>query len=104
MSVKTIPFTKLLQKTADVFELIVAMAKRARQVNQLRVAKYPLPTYTDGEDESFNETPDEEEMLDWDKIEKPTTIALDEMLKTDVEYRYASPEEEQSEQDETTEE
>lgn len=86
---ETLDFSKLTQKTNDLFELIVATAKRARQVNALRIAKYPLPTLTEDQEETFEETPDEEEIQNWDRVEKPATLALDEMLEGKLNYKYA---------------
>lgn len=86
---ETLDFSKLTQKTNDLFELVVATAKRARQVNALRIAKYPLPTLTEDQEETFEETPDEEEIQNWDKVDKPATLALNEMLEGKLDYRYA---------------
>jgi len=87
---RTLDFSKLTEKTDDLYELIVAASKRARQIAALRIARDPLPTLGEGDEETFDETPDEEEMRDWDRVEKPVTSALDEMLDDKLEYRYTS--------------
>lgn len=87
---RTLDFSKLTEKTDDLYELIVAASKRARQIAALRIARDPLPTLGEGDEETFDETPDEEEMRDWDRVEKPVTSALDEMLEDKLEYRYTS--------------
>jgi len=87
---RTLDFSKLTEKTDDLYELIVAASKRARQIAALRIARDPLPTLGEGDEETFDETPDEEEMRDWDRVEKPVTSALDEMLDDHLEYRYTS--------------
>ena len=87
---RTLEFSKLTEKTDDLYELIVAASKRARQIAALRIARDPLPTLGEGDEETFDETPDEEEMRDWDRVEKPVTSALDEMLDDKLEYRYTS--------------
>jgi DNA-directed RNA polymerase omega subunit len=91
----TLDFSKLTKKSDDLYELIVAASKRARQIAALRIARDPLPTLGEGEEETFDETPDEEEMKDWDKVEKPVTAALNEMLEGKLEYRYTSVVEEE---------
>jgi DNA-directed RNA polymerase subunit K/omega len=87
---ETLDFSRLTKKSEDLFELVVATAKRARQVAALRIARDPLPTLGEGEEETFEETPDEEELRDWDRVEKPATTALNEMLAQNLEYRHTS--------------
>jgi len=92
---ETIPFSKLDEMSGDLFELVVAAAKRTRQINALRIAKNPLPSINEKEEETFEETPEEEEIVDWDKVEKPTTQALKEMLSGKLNYRYAGEDQEE---------
>ena len=87
---RTLDFSQLTKKSDDLYELIVAASKRARQIAALRIARDPLPTLGEGEEETFDETPDEEEIKDWDRVDKPVTSALDEMLEDNLEYRYTS--------------
>ncbi len=90
---KTLPFSKLSSKDNDLFELVVVTARRARQINALRMAKYPLPTIGEDQEETFEETPPE--IIDepnWDEFEKPTTVAINEMLEGKISYRYAQKE------------
>jgi len=86
----TLDISKLTNQTEDLFELVVAASKRSRQVNALRIARDPLPSLSEDQEETFDETPDEEELKDWDKIEKPTTVALNEMLNSNLDYRHTS--------------
>jgi DNA-directed RNA polymerase omega subunit len=87
----TLPFSKLTKNSDDIFELVVAAAKRARQINALRMAQFPLPTLNEEEEETFDETPQEEDSTDWDGMEKPTTMALNELLDTKINYEYVEP-------------
>jgi DNA-directed RNA polymerase omega subunit len=90
----TLDFAKLTKKSGDLFELVVAASKRARQINDLRNAQNPLPVLGEDQEESFEETPDEEELEDWDEMEKPVTLAVDEVMEGAIDYRYTSPIEE----------
>jgi len=45
---RTLDFSKLTEKTDDLYELIVAASKRARQIAALRIARDPLPTLGEG--------------------------------------------------------
>jgi|UPI0003A376A9 DNA-directed RNA polymerase omega subunit len=95
---KTIPFDKLKDKGNDLFELVIVTARRARQINALRLAKYPMPSVNDYQEETFEETPPEEiDEPDWDNVERPTTQAIQEMLAGKINYRYARKEEEKPE-------
>jgi DNA-directed RNA polymerase subunit K/omega len=84
----TIDILKLTKQNEDLFELVVAASRRSRQINALRIARDPLPSLSEDQEETFEETPDEEELKDWDKIEKPHTVALNEMLNGDLDYRH----------------
>ena len=95
---KTLHFSELKEQSEDIFELIVATAKRARQINALRIAQNPLPTLTEDQEETFEVTPDEEDEQDWDAIEKPVTEALEQMLDGKLEYRHEGEESEEAEE------
>jgi len=101
---KTLDFAKLTKKSGDLFELVVAATKRARQINDLRNAQNPLPVLGEDQEENFEETPEEEEDLeDWDKMEKPVTLALNEVVEGEIDYRYTSPIEETEEEEDLSE-
>lgn len=84
----TLDLSKLTEQNEDLFELVVAASRRSRQINALRIARDPLPSLSEDQEETFDETPDEEELKDWDKIEKPNTVALNEMMNGDLDYRH----------------
>lgn len=95
---KTIPFDKLKDKGNDLFELVIVTARRARQINALRLTKYPMPSVIEGQEETFEETPpDTLDEPDWDNIDKPTTLAVKELLDGKINYRYAQKEDENPE-------
>ncbi len=89
---KTLHFNKLTQQSEDLFKLVVIGAKRAKQINALRTAKYPLPT-AGKEEETFEETPPEE-YVDWDGMKKPVSMALDELMEGDINFRDTSTDDE----------
>ncbi|HPC35584.1 MAG TPA: DNA-directed RNA polymerase subunit omega [Candidatus Marinimicrobia bacterium] len=92
---ETLPFDKLTRKSDDIFELVIVAARRARQINSLRMAQYPLPTMIEEQEETFEETPPEiTDDQNWDELEKPTTLAINEILEDQINYRYMTPEEE----------
>jgi len=94
---KTLHFNKLTQQSEDLFKLIVIGAKRAKQINALRTAKYPLPT-AGKEEETFEETP-QEEYVDWDGMRKPATLALEELMENKIDFRETTLEEDDEDLD-----
>jgi DNA-directed RNA polymerase omega subunit len=96
---ETLDFKKLTEQSEDLFELIVACAKRARQINALQIAQNPLPTLEEDQEEVFDETPDDQEIENFDKMEKPITIALAEMMAGKLEYRHTNIESEPEEEE-----
>ncbi|MFH1214256.1 MAG: DNA-directed RNA polymerase subunit omega [Candidatus Neomarinimicrobiota bacterium] len=92
---ETLAFRKLTKNSDDVFELAVVASKRARQINALRIAQYPLPTMTEDQEETFEETPPEiNDDPNWDNFEKPTALAVNEIMDEKINYHYTTPEEE----------
>ena len=83
----TIHISKLMEQSDDIFELVLLASKRAKQINALRMAKYPLPTISRRtEEEDYEETPPEYS-VDWDGMEKATTIGLNELLEGEVNFK-----------------
>ncbi len=86
----TLHFSKLMQQSDDVFELVLLAAKRAKQINALRMAKYPLPTISKRtEEDDFEETPNEYS-INWDSLEKPATLGINEVLNASVNFKRTS--------------
>ena len=87
------PFSldKLNEKSEDIYKLCLVAAKRAKQINKLRIAKYPMPeTREDQEETVFIE----EEDVNWEDMEKPTTLALEELIEGRTEFEMRNSEEE----------
>jgi len=114
MPIKPVDIEELTSKAKNVHEAIVAMSKRARQVNEetkiefnQRIEMFAPKTEVEGEENDIN--PDQLKVsLEFEKRPKPTDTALDELLQTKLEWRYKEPEEvakvEKEEEIETDEE
>jgi len=87
MAVKPLALRKLEEKSKNIYEAVVVMSKRARQINQERY-----------EEKVINETDDinELDVLDelpqinpdeYEEKEKVTTEALDQFLAGDLQWR-----------------
>ncbi len=90
-----------LQKDGNIYEAVVVMAKRARQITDEQ--KKQIEAETDiviemgnRESEDFDEVEIDREALNREhiKMPKPTAAAIQEMIDTDIDYKYRELEEE----------
>lgn len=80
MSISLDEFNK---QSDDIHKLCLVAAKRAKQINKLRIAKYPMPDAREEQEETIYV---DEEEVNWDEMEKPTTISLQEVVEGKAEY------------------
>ncbi|MDZ7289609.1 MAG: DNA-directed RNA polymerase subunit omega [candidate division KSB1 bacterium] len=96
----TLPLDELKKHSNNIYEAIMIIAKRARQINdeQKRLIEQEtgydssLDNVNDDEhDEESSETPEERQTppVKYIRLPKPTTIALEEMLSGRLNYQYA---------------
>ncbi|MDW7681036.1 MAG: DNA-directed RNA polymerase subunit omega [bacterium] len=91
----TLSFDELDKHSENVYEAIVIIAKRARQINEEQ--KRYIETET-GLDDSISDSDDEEEFeQDRDEIKiiklpKPTQLAIEEYLQGKLKYEYTGDE------------
>ena len=93
MSIETIHFRDMGEKSEDVFEATIVIGKRARQIISERIARNQIVTFdrdTELEETDFSE-PIEPEIEDEEMI-KATRAALDEFLKGELKWDYAKEE------------
>jgi DNA-directed RNA polymerase subunit K/omega len=104
----TIPLEELKKHSTNIYEAIMIIAKRARQINddQKRVIEQETGydssmdnVNDDDSDDDSSESSEERQAqpIKYIKFPKPTTLALEEMLSGRLNYRYAEkpPEDEQ---------
>ena len=89
MAIEPITFKKLLKKTDDIYESVVVVSKRAKQILQERVIKQIIEDNTEPSEESVLSEPIYRENIDFDKEEKVTSIALDEYLEGKVNWKHS---------------
>jgi DNA-directed RNA polymerase subunit K/omega len=98
MPIKPVDIEVLTSKAKNVHEAIVAMSKRARQVNEetkiefnQRIEMFAPKIETENEEVEIN--PDQLKVsLEFEKRPKPTDVALDELLGSKLQWRYKEPE------------
>ena len=86
MAVKPISLRKVEEKANNIYEAVVVMAKRARQINQERFEDQIIEESEELELDVLDELPDIKPE-DYEEKEKVTTKALNEFLEGEVNWR-----------------
>ena len=95
MAVKPVSLRKMEEKTKNIYEAVVVMSKRARQINQERYEEQVMELSEELEFDVLDESPDIKPE-DYEEKEKVTTIAVNEFLEGEVNWRVLEdPEEDQ---------
>jgi len=87
MAVKPLSLRKLEEKSKNIYEAVVVMSKRARQINQER---YEEKVINESDDINELDVLDELPQInpdEYEEKEKVTTEALDQFLAGDVQWR-----------------
>ena len=85
MAVKPISLSKVEEKASNIYEAVVVMAKRARQINQERFEDQIMEESEELEMDVLDELPDIKPE-DYEEKEKVTTKAMDEFLEGKVQW------------------
>lgn len=95
--INTLPINDFEEKTENIYEAVIILAKRSRQINNDQ-----KPTFNQGDDfdeeyDEFNDDIPTAEMLDreYEKLPKPSSIALDEFFSGKIKYKYHEVEDEE---------
>ena len=86
MAVKPVSLRKMEEKTKNIYEAVVVMSKRARQINQERYEEQVMELSEELELDVLDELPDIKPE-DYEEKEKVTTKALNEFLEGKVNWR-----------------
>jgi len=86
MAVKAFPFEKLEGKVQNIYEAVIAAARRARQINDEQMVH--VRTVMEGEEGEESDKINLDDLVDLDKLPKPVETALEELVdgKLKVEY------------------
>ncbi|HEX9652082.1 MAG TPA: DNA-directed RNA polymerase subunit omega [bacterium] len=99
--INTLPLNELEKYTDNIYEAIIVLAKRARQINNEQ--KQSLVNENGEEYEEFDEDDvGEIEMTkaDYVPLPKPTTLALNELLSGKIKFEYYEEEQPDDEEKE----
>jgi DNA-directed RNA polymerase omega subunit len=89
---ETLPLEKLEEKVDSLYEAIVVIARRARQINEMQKQLIDRETEANASDDDLDEVVFDGDYLDrqYLKLPKPTTLALEEMMAGKLEFEYIS--------------
>ena len=93
------------KKASSIYEAVVVMFKRARQINdeqkqQIDMEIGPTQMTDNRENEDFDEVEIDKEALlrEHTKFPKPTRAAMEEMVNDKIQFTYSDPDEENNEE------
>ena len=91
MSLKPISFSKMDEQTDDIYEAVVVMAQRSKQILRNRLIETMLKEEEEKEMGVFDEIIDPDSVT-FQETEKETTVAIDEFLKGELSWRKSTEE------------
>ena len=86
MSLKPVSFRKMDEQTDDIYEAVVVMSIRSKQILRDRLIETMLKEEEEREMGVFDEIIDPDSVTFQEK-EKETTVAIDEFLKGEISWR-----------------
>lgn len=103
--INTLSLREIESHADNIYEAIIVLAKRARQINdeqkQLLQRETEYDNYDDYDEDGYDAvTPD----IDYPTLPKPTTLALEELLSGKLKYSYRKKDEDNDDESEETEE
>ena len=91
MSLKPVSFSKMDEQTDDIYEAVVVMAQRSKQILRDRLIETMLKEEEEKEMGVFDEIIDPDSVT-FQETEKETTVAIDEFLKGELSWRKSTEE------------
>jgi DNA-directed RNA polymerase subunit K/omega len=88
MALKPISVREIEEKTMDVFEAVVVMTQRSKQIIHQRMVERMLDDEGEIELTALDAIPEEKDPEDYIEMEKPSTVAIDEFLAGQVKWHY----------------
>ncbi|MFQ5865408.1 MAG: DNA-directed RNA polymerase subunit omega [bacterium] len=91
--IRTLPLTELDKYAENIYEAIIILAKRARQINDEQKREFLQEIEYDEDFDEYEEEETDRIVKDAKLVNlpKPTTIALDEFLSGRIQYKYHEP-------------
>ena len=80
MSLKPLSFREIEEQTGDIYEAVVVMERRAKQILRDRLVEKIIKEEESKEMGVFDEVPDEIDPETYQEVEKVTTVAIEEFI------------------------
>ncbi len=90
MASEPISIKDLEEKTEDVFEAVVVMTRRSKQILHQRLVEKVLNDEGVGELSALDPIPEEKDPEDYIEVEKASTIAINDFLAGQVKWHYVN--------------
>ena len=88
MALEPISIRDLEEKTEDVFEAVVVMTRRSKQILHQRLVEKMLNDEGVEELSALDPIPEEKDIEDYIELEKPSTIAINDFMSGRVKWHY----------------
>ena len=87
MALKTLSIRNMEEKTSDIFEAVVVMSKRAKQILNNRIAEEIITSADEEELEmGVYDQIEEKNPEDYEELDKVTTVAVNEFISGDLKW------------------
>ena len=86
MSLKPVSFREIEEQTDDIYEAVVVMERRAKQILRDRLVEKIIKEEESREMGVFDEVPDEIDPETYQEVEKVTTVAIEEFINGDLKW------------------
>ena len=80
MSLKPLSFRQIEEQTGDIYEAVVVMERRAKQILRDRLVEKIIKEEESRDMGVFDEVPDEIDPETYQEVEKVTTVAIEEFI------------------------
>ena len=84
MSLKPLSFREIEEQTGDIYEAVVVMERRAKQILRDRLVEKIIKEEESRDMGVFDEVPDEIDPETYQEVEKVTTVAIEEFINGDL--------------------
>ena len=84
MSLKPLSFRQIEEQTGDIYEAVVVMERRAKQILRDRLVEKIIKEEESRDMGVFDEAPDEIDPETYQEVEKVTTVAIKEFINGDL--------------------
>ena len=84
MSLKPLSFRQIEEQTGDIYEAVVVMERRAKQILRDRLVEKIIKEEESRDMGVFDEVPDEIDPETYQEVKKVTTVAIEEFINGDL--------------------